>query len=97
MSDVPLGDRIARVLCDKNERWEHHDQTDDYPCTRCREDADAVLAALDPAEYVRGLAEDDRIAAAVRQGIRESRMDGDIGGDAIRALADALPAERTDR
>lgn len=30
----------AEDLCLADDTWEHHDQTDDYPCLRCRRDGD---------------------------------------------------------
>lgn len=26
----------ANALCTADDTWEHHDQTDDHPCTRCQ-------------------------------------------------------------
>jgi hypothetical protein len=37
----PGSDDLARALCGRL-GWDHHDQTDDHPCTSCRADA-AVL------------------------------------------------------
>lgn len=29
-------ERLAVAFCDADTSWEHHDQTDDHPCTRCK-------------------------------------------------------------
>lgn len=40
----PGSDALARALCDRD-GWDHHDQTDDHPCTRCKADAEVLSAA----------------------------------------------------
>lgn len=34
----------AEDLCLADDTWEHHDQTDDYPCTRCGEKSSQIEA-----------------------------------------------------
>lgn len=38
-------ERAAATLCDADTSWEHHDQTDDHPCARCRYYAQTLLDA----------------------------------------------------
>lgn len=43
MSEYPPEEqRIAKaaILCETNDSWEHHDQTDGFPCSRCIEAID---------------------------------------------------------
>jgi hypothetical protein len=34
-----LTGELAKSRCLQDETWEHHDQTDDFPCSQCRSDA----------------------------------------------------------
>lgn len=40
----PGDEQIARSLCTRD-GWDHHDQTDDYPCTACKSDARIITEA----------------------------------------------------
>ncbi len=37
----------AALLCERDTSWEHHDQTDDFPCARCLNRADHIEGATD--------------------------------------------------
>lgn len=53
--DVPgLGDPVARALCDRDDTWEHHYATDDYPRTACKGIAESSLTGAVRAAEARG-------------------------------------------
>ncbi|VXB24529.1 hypothetical protein [Citricoccus sp. K5] len=37
----------AALLCERDTSWEHHDQTDDFPCARCLSRADQIEGATE--------------------------------------------------
>lgn len=41
---TPGARQIALSLCTRD-GWDHHDQTDDYPCTQCQADAQILTEA----------------------------------------------------
>jgi hypothetical protein len=41
----PGSDALAYALC-LRDGWDHHDQTDDYPCAGCRDDAAILTGAV---------------------------------------------------
>lgn len=82
---------VAVAFCDSFTDWEHHDQTDDHPCSRCKRYAAALsepvgALAKHDAEVLRAAAEmvadaDEQglgLGAAYRSILREAdRIEGD--------------------
>jgi hypothetical protein len=50
LNTKPWSDDLARHLCQRT-GWEHHDQTDGFPCSACRRDAEYLSAAAEADDH----------------------------------------------